>query len=249
MTLISKIPVVRMLHRYYREVTRPAPLDEFGDYDEYWEARVLDGRRAKVLDRHRIIAELLPDDATVLDIGCGDGAFLAYLQQHKPRCRLMGADISSVAIGELQKLGIEGIVIDPSQPLDRQIRKGWDAVVLMEVIEHVIDAEDLVRQSLSLEPRRLFITIPNVGFLLHRLRLMCGRFPVTAIMYHMKEHVRFWTVKDFLQWAPVNGLRVVSYHGQAFRRDRLLLWLIRRFPALFSDRLVYEMVPDGKNSA
>lgn len=250
MTFLKRTPVLRTLYRYWSELTRPAPLSEFQDYDDYWHSRVRDGKRSPVLDRYRIVAGLVPDHASVLDIGCGEGAFLRYLGAAKPSCRIAGADISSVAIDALAKDGIDGRLIDPDKPLATQIEGAWDAIVLMEVIEHVVDAEALMRDVASLSPRRVFVTIPNVGFLLHRFRLMFfGRFPVTSIFYHMKEHVRFWTLKDFQQWASHVGMHVHSYHGQVDRPDMLVRLLARAAPGLFADRMVYELSPVREQGA
>ena len=241
MASLKSVPVARALHRYYLEITRPAPLSDFRDYDDYWSARIADGRVSAVLDRHRIVARLLPDSASVLDIGCGDGTFLRHRVSTRPDCRVEGADISQVAIEQLRAAGTPGYVIDSSAELSAQVPAGWDAIVMMEVIEHMIDSEQMVREAIALKPGRLYITVPNVGFILHRLRLVFGRFPVTTIIYHMKEHVRFWTVKDFTQWADYLGLVILSCHGQVDRRDRALGWLGRRWPSLFADRVVYEL--------
>lgn len=247
MSVLSKIPVLRVFYRYWREIVRPAPLQEFENYDAYWRMRVDENRTARELDRYRVIASALPPHAKVLDIGCGEGSFLRYLQRHRPDCQGRGADISTAALSELDAAGIRTSQIDPERPLVEQFDKGWDAVVLMEVIEHVVDAERLVRQVLELQPARLFITIPNAGFLLHRLRLMFGgRFPVTTIVYHMREHIRFWTVKDFEQWAQVQGMRLHGCRAQVDRPDRIVRWLANRCPALFAAQVVYELSPDDR---
>lgn len=113
---------------------------------------------------------------------------------------------------------------------------------MMEVIEHIVDAEDLMHQVMEMNPSRIFITIPNVGCIKHRLRLMFGgRFPITSIFYHMKEHVRFWTVKDFKQWSKAMGLHIISIHGQFDQGDKLVKFVVKKWPTLFADRVVYEL--------
>jgi hypothetical protein len=163
---------------------------------------------------------------------------------------LTGADISRVATQELRKSGIQAIDIDEGNKLCDQISGHWDVIVLMEVIEHLADAEKLVREVVELNPRVIFITIPNVGFLPHRARLMFGgRFPITSIFYHMKEHVRFWTVKDFYEWAGSVGTIVVSHHGQVDRGDFVARWAARKIPGLFADRMVYELSVMGNSAS
>jgi len=242
MNFFQKIPVVRSLYRYIREIVRDAPLEEFANYDEYWDARIRENRVAPVLDRYVQIASRVRPNASLLDIGCGEGAFLQYMRKARPDCRLAGADISSYSVAHLLQNGIEAKLIAPGQRVKDACGNGWDVVVLMEVIEHIVDAEETIRQVVELEPAQIFITVPNVGFMLYRLRLMFGsRFPITSIFYHMKEHVRFWTVKDFRQWSEVNGLQVIACVPQIDRGDQLVRFLARLSPSMFADRVVYEL--------
>lgn len=243
---MARIPVLRALRRYWREIFGPAPYNDFADYDDYWKARIRDDRRAGVLDRHVWIAQKVAEGESVLDIGCGDGAFLRYLRGQRPASRVAGADIAPTAVGEIRKLGIECFEISPERPLVEQVSSDWDVIVLMEVVEHVHDAEGLMRQVMELKPSRIFVTLPNVGFLTHRVRLaFAGRFPVTSIFYHMKEHIRFWTVKDFHQWAAYLGLEVATYRGQLQRPDPIVRLLVRLWPSLFAGLMIYELKPSG----
>jgi methionine biosynthesis protein MetW len=232
------------IRRIYNVLTRPAPLNEFDEYDDYWKIREDEGRVGKVLDRYRTIASSIPKDSRVLDVGCGDGSFLSYLRSVRPDCEVAGVDISETAIELTTKRGITAFKIDADQSLGDQIRREWDVIVMMEVIEHIPNAEKTVRDIVGLEPKFVFITIPNVGYILCRARLAIGgRFPITSIFYHMREHLRFWTVKDFIQWAPTVNLRVESYYAQYDESGKFLSFLVRTFPALLSNRLVYKLVP------
>ncbi|QJX03288.1 hypothetical protein HML84_08195 [Alcanivorax sp. IO_7] len=127
----------------------------------------------------------------------------------------MGVDLSASAVGMTLNKGCKAMKLDPGKTLHEQVKGDWDVVIMMEIIEHIPNAEDFVREVVDLDPEILFITIPNVGYILHRIRLaLCGRFPVTSIFYHMREHLRFWTVKDFIDWAPTVNLRVEKYYAQ-----------------------------------
>lgn len=244
MSLLSKIPGVRILTRTLEYANRPAPLKEFADYDAYWQSRAADGQVTRELDRFKIIASLITDGASVLDIGCGDCSFQQYLSRVKPACRSLGMDASSKAVRLGQAQGCNVQMIDPQIRLQDQIVGIWDVITLMEVIEHVPDSENLMRQVLELKPSRIFVTIPNVGCLKHRIRLMFGgRFPITTIIYHMKEHLRFWTTKDFKQWAATFDLEIHAIHGQFSHGDRLVEWVTRRYPALFASQVIYELRP------
>jgi methionine biosynthesis protein MetW len=220
------------------------PLNDFKDYDDYWTQRAKTSPQQVVLHRFVSIADRIPDGSSVIDIGCGDGAFLAYLKEHRPKSIVFGMDISANAVSFLKKREINGAAITAGKSLREIAGRDFDYVVMMEVIEHVHDAEGLFLQALRFNPKTLFITIPNTGYIMHRLRLMFGgRFPITYIIYHMKEHIRFWTVKDFIQWAESMGCKVVCYRGQEKTINPLRLYLIRHFPSLFAAQMIYEVEP------
>lgn len=230
---------VRSVRRLYFRLNGPAPLNDYPDYDEYWDRRRSEGRSPGVLHRYRLVALRLPAGAAVLDIGCGDGAFGSYLKTARPDCRYFGVDISGSAIDFLRKRGLNGKVIRPDESIRAQIEGSFDVVTAMEVLEHVHDAERLMHDILQLTRCIVVVTIPNAGFIVHRLRLaVFGRFPVTTIVFHMKEHIRFWTYKDFLQWSGLFGLTIKDFCGQ-LSGSWVSVILAKWFPSLFASQVVY----------
>jgi methionine biosynthesis protein MetW len=227
-------------------------LDEFADYNEYWAKRIETESCDKYVPRYDLVIKRIPESISVLDIGCGDGAFLNYLKKNRPNADVFGVDISSTAISVLRQRGLNGLVIDSNRPLRSQIDRDFDCVVLMEVLEHVHYADDLLRHTLNFHPKKVFVTIPNMGFILNRLRLLIGgRMPVTSIIFHMREHIRFWTVKDFIQWSGVLGFEVKSI-SSAYMSESLQ-WLnktlVRWSPGLFGRQMVYELEPLATSAA
>lgn len=242
MQWIKKLPIIRIFIRWYDYITCLAPLQEFDNYDSYWQSRHINGYVVRELDRFKIIAKKLQGNESVLDIGCGDCSFQVYLKKVKPNCKTLGVDASEEAIKIGKSWECNAQIIDQTRSLHNQIIGQWDVITIMEVIEHIPEAESLMKQIIELNPKRIFITIPNVGCLKHRARLMFGgRFPITTIVYHMREHLRFWTVKDFKQWTDSFDLEIKSVHGQFSYGDRITEWFVRKFPALFAAQLVYEL--------
>lgn len=237
-----KFPLFDVMRKVRAHLFGPMPLNDFSDYNEYWDKRAPDHSKPVILHRFVDIANRIEAGTSVLDIGCGDGVFLAYLKNAKPACDVFGLDVSEKAVAALAKRGITGQVIKEGRPLRQLVDRDFENVILMEVIEHVHDAEGLMAQALAFNPKRIFITIPNAGFLVHRARLMFGgRFPVTAIVFHVKEHIRFWTVKDFHQWADYLGCEVVACVGQERTTNWLKLFLLRLSPGLFAGQVIFEL--------
>ncbi|GAH91867.1 unnamed protein product, partial [marine sediment metagenome] len=119
------------------------------------------------------------------------------------------------------------------------LKEEYDYICLMELIEHIAHPEFLIKKIKNKFKKYLFITIPNMGYIENRLRLaFAGKMPITIIIYHIREHIRFWTVKDFLYWANRLGLTVEAYYGQGgLGIPRIKLW--KYFPSLFASQIVY----------
>jgi len=237
----GEMGVISKLNAIVMEIFRdPMPLNDFFDYDDYWEKR----GRQEPRQRFRWVAERLVDEGGLLDVGCGDGAFLEYVRQRKPGLHLIGIDASTSAIEKLAKKGLEGVVIGDLNDPDLSRFRDVDVIVAMELIEHLTEPERLMAEFLKTRANVFYITIPNLGFIVNRLRLaLGGRMPTTAVVYHIKEHLRFWTVRDFHVWARHCGFQVVAQSGQ---NGFAGLW--RVWPSLFARQMIYVLARQGQNA-
>ena len=218
------------LRRRIRRLTAPLPMDEFPDYDAYWRAR---GGLGLVVRRWQIAAEIIEPGSTVLDVGCGSGEFLRYLRSASPTVQATGCDVSVVAVDGLRKDGFDALQIDLRV---EDIPDQFDYVTCLEVLEHIPDAEAAIRRLKASFRKQLIISIPNIGYFEHRVRLgLFGRFPNTSCIFHVNEHVRHWTPRDFREWVDHFGLKVVRLEGQ--QGMRVAPW--KRFPALWAEQVVF----------
>jgi methionine biosynthesis protein MetW len=230
------------LRRSVQRLRRPLPLADLdGDafYDAYWQRR-LDLEPEVVTTapgRARIVAEFVQPGWSVLDLGCGDGSFLECLRREVPGIAVRGADVSETALARARARGIDAFRLDLTQP-GTEVPGGHDVVTALEVIEHVPDAEAVVRAAASAAGRYLIVSVPNLGFVESRLRLLAGRGPNTNLVHHVREHLRQWTVRDFREWAAHLGLEIVAERPT---RPVQALGLGRRMPSLFSAGMLYVM--------
>lgn len=166
--------------------------------------------------RAAVLAALEAAGATrVLDLGCGGGALLAALVRDRRYTEIVGTDVSSGALEmAARRLHLDRV---PERQRDR-VRlwqsaltyrddrlRGFDAAVLMEVIEHL----DLPRLP-ALEdavfgharPATVVVTTPNVEYNVRYEGLAGGG------MRH-PDHRFEWSRAEFAQWAH----RVAAAHG------------------------------------
>ena len=232
------------LRRSVKRLRRPLPLADLGGnsfYDAYWERR-LDLEPEVVTTapgRARIVSEFVQPGWSILDLGCGDGSFLECLCREVPGIHVRGADVSETALAAAHARGLEVIRLDLSEA-EAEVPRGHDVITLLEVIEHVPDAEAVVRKAAAAARKYLIVSVPNLGFVESRIRLLAGRGPITNVVHHVREHLRQWTVRDFREWADHLRLEIVAERPT---RPITLFGVGRRWPALFSSGMLYVLRP------
>ncbi|GAA2061349.1 3' terminal RNA ribose 2'-O-methyltransferase Hen1 [Leifsonia soli] len=144
---------------------------------------------------------------TVADVGCGPGALLSRLVVDPRFTRIVGTDVSPAALetaarrldlAERSDAQRERIQLHPSSVTYQDDRiAGLDAIVLMEVIEHVeperLDA--LARSVFGLAtPAAVILTTPNAEYNSLYPTLAAGEF-------RHPDHRFEWTRAELAGWA------------------------------------------------
>jgi 3' terminal RNA ribose 2'-O-methyltransferase Hen1 len=177
-----------------------------------------EARRAPLAARRRdaVLAALDGSGATrVLDLGCGPGALLGALVANRRYTEIVGVDVSTHALSMAERrLRLDRlperqrgrIRLMQSALTYRDDRlKGFDAAVLMEVIEHV-DPPRLPALAAAVfghaAPTTVVVTTPNVEYNSHYEGLTEGR-----LRHH--DHRFEWDRATFAAWAT----SVAGSHG------------------------------------
>ncbi|NUR73258.1 MAG: 3' terminal RNA ribose 2'-O-methyltransferase Hen1 [Hamadaea sp.] len=158
--------------------------------------------------RAAVLAALADTGATkVLDLGCGPGALIGDLLRDRRFTQIVGADVSPAVLEiaarrirldrlpDRQKARIKLIQSALTYRDDRL--RGYDAAVLMEVIEHVDEArlpalEDAV--FAHAQPGAVVVTTPNVEYNVRYESLPEGS-------HRHGDHRFEWTRAQFAAWA------------------------------------------------
>ncbi len=105
-------------------------------------------RRARILAAR--IAELLPPDAAVLDVGTGDGQIAALVSERRPDVRLRCIDVT---VRERTNVPVERFD-GRSIPFEDS---AFDVVTFVDVLHHADDAMLLLREAVRVAKRSLVI--------------------------------------------------------------------------------------------
>ena len=95
-------------------------------------------RRVSVLSEH--LAELMPQEAKILDVGCGDGLISHLIQQKRPDVRVEGIDIMERPTSHIPVSEFDGTTIPHPD-------KAFDVVMFVDVLHHTADPGVLLREA------------------------------------------------------------------------------------------------------
>ncbi|MDR3460147.1 MAG: homoserine O-acetyltransferase [Verrucomicrobiae bacterium] len=151
------------------------------------------------LDYDRII-ELIPPDASVLDLGCGTGQLLARLKPNG-RGRLVGIELDEEKIlGALQH-DLDVIQADLNEGLRAFADQQFDCVVLSQTLQAVKDVEGVIAEMLRVGATCI-VSFPNLAF--HKLRRILGEEGRAPRAYgwlrdkwYDTADIRFLSITDF----------------------------------------------------
>ena len=160
------------------------------------------------------IARLVPHGSRVLDLGCGDGAMLDYLQRHRG-CSGYGIEISDTNVLACVQRGVDVVQLNLDEGLDMFDDASFDVVLQLDTLQHLRNAETMLRETARVG-RTGIVSFPNFAHWPNRLSVARGRMPVTRRLpyqWYDTPNIRVGTYKDFEALAHKNQLRVLDAYG------------------------------------
>jgi len=157
------------------------------------------------------IAHWVKPGAHVLDVGCGDGVMMDYLQSGKS-CTGYGLELADEQVLASTKRGVHVIQQDFERGLGIFGDNSFDTVMCLSSLQMMKHVEDLLRDIVRVG-REAIVSFPNFAHWPHRIALLRGRMPVSkALPYQWYDtpNVRCATIKDFQELAEEVGLEVME---------------------------------------
>lgn len=169
------------------------------------------------------IARLVPEGARVLDLGCGDGALLDYLQK-KRSCTGYGVEIDDANIQACVKRGVNVLQLNLDEGLTMFADQSFDVVLQIDTLQHLRNAEVMLRETVRVG-RAGILAFPNFAHWPNRLSIFTGRMPVTKRLpyqWYDTPNIRVGTYADFEVLAHKNQLQITESFG--IQDDRVVRW-------------------------
>ncbi|HEY1260900.1 MAG TPA: methionine biosynthesis protein MetW [Stellaceae bacterium] len=174
----------------------------------------------------RLISEMISPGSRVLDIGCGDGALLAYLARHK-EVDARGMELSQSGVNACVGHGLSVIQGDADRDLEAYPTAAFDVVVLSQTLQATRNPRRVV-ETLVRIGRRAIVSFPNFGFWRIRLKLLLGgRMPISDLLPHPwyeTPNIHLCTIRDFVVLCDEIGVVIersmtLDRHGRPYSLD------------------------------
>jgi 2-polyprenyl-3-methyl-5-hydroxy-6-metoxy-1,4-benzoquinol methylase len=210
--------------------------------------------------KERLAAALLPvgEKLRVLDVGCGVGRFLTHLTDLGHEA--WGVEISRASCREAMSRGHRVVQGSADDLRGHGLTDGTlNAVSYLDVLEHLFNpAATLAHAAPLLAPGGVFIVcVPNIGSIVGRLTLLCGRFPLNDQGLFDHGHVRWFTrenlAKHFaaaavldegsLRCVPLEPLQRWGLWRLEKLQERVLGFLAQVWPSLWAHEFIFRLTP------
>jgi len=199
------------------------------------------GSFAAMRPDQEIIQRWIETGSRVLDLGCGDGALLAWLQREKG-VRALGLEIDPANIERCLASGVTVLEQNLDQGLANFESGSFDTVLLAQTLQALANPAKLVDEMLRIGKKGI-VTFPNFGNWKSRLDLLLrGRMPVSEFMphqWHDTPNIHFCTVQDFDELCHASDLRVLARTVVNSRHEGS--WAMRAWPNFLGEIAIYHI--------
>jgi methionine biosynthesis protein MetW len=163
----------------------------------------------------KIIANLLPSQSRVLDVGCGDGTLIEALIKQKD-IDARGVELEENKVKQCISKGLSVIQGNAETELIQFPNKAFDYVVLSQTLQAFYQPENVLNELLRIG-KKVLISIPNFGYWQVRTSLLFfGKMPVTKSLpdsWYNTPNLHMCSIKDFYQFCDKKKIKMNKIIG------------------------------------
>ena len=163
----------------------------------------------------KIISNLIPNQARILDVGCGDGSLIQSLIQEKD-IDARGIELEEENVKKCISKGLSVIEGNAENELDQFPDKSFDFVILSQTLQAFYSPENVLDHLLRIG-KYVIVSIPNFGYWKVRTSLLFfGRMPVTKSLpntWYNTPNLHMCTIKDFYEFCGDKNIKIEKIIG------------------------------------
>ncbi len=189
---------------------------------------------------YSVIKDWIPANASVLDLGCGDGSLLKLLIEKGINGE--GIDISRSGVNSARKKGITATVGRIDTKLKYK-KRDFDFAICNVTLQMVFYPEILLSEMARVAKRQI-VSFPNFAFINNRFELLFdGRIPMkmfTNQRWYSTGLIHQLSIVDFEKFCAERRLKILDRHLFTIHKlGPIPEAVLRMFPNLFTVTAVY----------
>ena len=158
----------------------------------------------------KVIADLLPRNVRVLDVGCGDGSLMSHLIKEK-NIEARGLELKKENVTKCIYKGLPVIEGNAETELHQFPNQSFDFVILSQTLQAFYNPEKVLRDLLRIG-KSVIISIPNFGYWKVRTSLLFfGKMPVTKTLpnsWYNTPNLHMCTIKDLFHFCVEKNIKI-----------------------------------------
>ena len=159
----------------------------------------------------QIIADWIKPGSRVLDLGCGKGELLSYLQINH-QATGYGIEIEQSNIVESIKNNVNVIQADIEQGLTGFEDNSFDYVIMSQTLQALHNTDKVLEEMLRVG-REGIVTFPNFGHWRSRLNILLGHMPITKALpntWYNTPNIHLCTLNDFEDLCKEKNFKILQ---------------------------------------
>ena len=171
----------------------------------------------------KVIADLLPNNTRVLDVGCGDGSLMNLLVNEK-NIEVRGLELEKKNVQECIYKGLTVIQGNAETELYQFPNQSFDYVVLSQTLQAFYNPDKVLRELLRIG-KSVIVSIPNFGYWKVRTSLLFfGKMPMTKTLpnsWYNTPNLHMCTIKDLFNYCDEQNIKIKKVIG--VNKDKISL--------------------------
>ena len=169
----------------------------------------------KMKKEFKVIADLLPNNTRVLDVGCGDGSLMNLLVKEK-NIEVRGLELEKNNIQTCIYKGLPVIQGNAETELYQFPNQSFDYVVLSQTLQAFYNPDKVLKELLRIG-KYVIVSIPNFGYWKVRTSLLFfGRMPMTKTLpnsWYNTPNLHMCTIKDLFNYCDEQNIKIKKAIG------------------------------------
>jgi methionine biosynthesis protein MetW len=192
-------------------------------------------------DDLQLIVNWIPSQSRVLDLGCGDGEQLSYMQKDKEVSGL-GLEIDQDKIISCIEKKVSVVQQNIDTGLANLQDRSFDMVVMSQSLQQLKAPKDTLDELMRVG-KEAIVTFPNFGHWSTRRYLgFLGRMPMSNVLPHRwfnTPNIHLCTFKDFEALCEDLGIEIIK--RTVVDSKHRARWFINLLPNLLGEIAVYHI--------